>query len=97
MARKSIECKIINIEADPIHPGRTIVSLELNDGKMDGPYVRGFSVITPEGPISLEKFALDLSNMDLSRPKDPFFYLKESKEKGELFTVYPQEKDAPDS
>lgn len=85
--QKKLKCKIINIEPDPKHPARTIVSLEINDGRGE-PYVRAFSLLPPENPISLEKFSIQLAGKDLSRPTDPFHYLKEAQSEAATFDVY---------
>lgn len=87
---KPLKCKIINIEQDPKHPNRTIVSIQIDDGdKVRGPYVRAYSLLPPEYPISLEKFAIDLASKDLSRPSKPFHYLEEAKEAETEFVIKP--------
>lgn len=91
--QKELKCKIVNIEPDPKHPNRTIVSLQIDDGdSVKGPYIRAYSLLPPPGPISLEKFSIDLSERDLSRPSEPFHYLEEAKELGTEFVIYPTSK-----
>lgn len=90
---KELKCKIINIEPDPKHPNRTIVSLQIDDGdSVKGPYIRAYSVIAPEYPITLEKFSIDLAGKDLSRPDKPFHYLDEAREAGTEFVIYPTDR-----
>ena len=90
---KPLNCKIINIEPDPKHPNRTIVSLQIDDGdKMRGPYIRAYSLIPPEYPITLEKFAIDLAGRDLSRPDKPFHYLEEAREAQTEFVINPTDR-----
>lgn len=84
---KKLKCKIINIEPDPKHPARTVVSLEISDGRGE-PYIRAYSLLPPENPISLEKFSILLANKDLRRPTDPFHYLKEAKDDASVFDVF---------
>lgn len=85
---KNLKCKIINIEPDPKHPNRTIVSLQIDDGDdVKGPYIRAYSLLPPPGPISLEKFSIDLAQRDLSRPDKPFHYLEEAKEMETEFII----------
>lgn len=93
-SKKSTElkCKIINIEPDPKHPARMLVSIEIDDGDPRGKYIRAYSLLPPENPMSLEKFSIDLSKMDLSRPVDGFHYLKEAKENGSEFVIIPAAK-----
>lgn len=85
---KILKCKIINIEDDPAHPGRVVVSLKLRDDA--GEYIRAFSIIPPPRPISVEEFAEDLAPRDLSRPEDPFHYLKEAQESETEFEIEPR-------
>lgn len=85
--KRKLVCTVKNIEPDPLHPGRQIISLELDDGQSDGPYIRAFSLIPPEIPLSLEKFALDLAKRDLSRPTDPLHYIKEAQANSEQFVI----------
>lgn len=90
---KKLKCKIINMEPDPKHPARTIVSLEIDDGDTErGPYIRAYSLLPPENPISLEKFSIDVAKMDLSRPTDGFHYLKEARENATEFVIIPTDK-----
>lgn len=87
---QELKCKIINTEPDPKHPGRQIVSVQIEDGDDRGPYIRSFSLIATESPISMEKLSIDLSTKDLSRPVDPFHYIKEAQASGEQFTIIPE-------
>jgi hypothetical protein len=87
-----LKCKIINIEPDPKHPARMLVSIEIDDGDPRGKYIRAYSLLPPENPMSLEKFSIDLGKMDLSRPVDGFHYLREAKESETEFVIYPADK-----
>ncbi len=90
---KQLKCKIINMEPDPRNQGRTIVSLEIDDGdSVRGTYIRAYSLVPPENPISLEKFSIDVAKMDLSRPIDGFHYLREAREAGKEFMIIPTDK-----
>lgn len=82
-----LKCKIKNVEPDPIHAGRTIVSLEVDDGK--GPWIQGFSLTTPDHPITVEELIVLLQDKKLERPTDPFTYIKEAQEQATLFEVVP--------
>lgn len=85
---KKLVCKIVNIEDDPIHKGRKIVSIKIDDGDNDkGPYIRAYSLIPPENPISLEKFSIDLARKDLSRPIDGFHFLNQAQKDETKFEV----------
>lgn len=87
-AVKGYKCKIINIEPDPKHPGRQIVSVQVDDGdEQRGVYNLAFSLLPPETPMSVEKFALMLQEKDLSRPVDGFQYLKDAQNSGETFEI----------
>lgn len=95
------KCKIINIEPDPRIPGRTIISLKINDGQKDD-YIKPFSILTPQNPISLEMLMIDLEEMDLSRPqepKDPLQYLKDALDSGQDFHITMSKKtlDSPEN
>jgi len=91
---KKLVCKIVNMEPDPKHSARTIVSIEIDDGDPRGKYIRAYSLLPPPNPISLEKFSIDLSKMDLSRPVDGFHYLKEAKDNSSEFEIIPTD-DGP--
>ncbi len=83
---QDLKCRIINIEPDPKHPSRTIVSIKIDDGEPE-PYIRAFSLTNPERPISLEEFAVQLRDRDLSRPDKPFHYLQEAKDNSTEFVI----------
>jgi hypothetical protein len=83
---KDLKCRIINIEPDPKHPNRTIVSVKIDDAAGE-PYIRAFAIINPDRPLSLEEFTIMLEKKDLSRPADPFFYLKEAQEQSSEFVI----------
>jgi len=87
---KDLNCKIINIEQDPKHSARMIVSLEIRDGDGD-PYIRAYSLLPPDRPISLEEFAVQIADKDLSRPSKPFHYLQEAMDSATEFKVTPPE------
>ena len=89
---QELKCKIINIEPDPKHPARMLVSIEIDDGDPRGKYIRAYSLLPPENPMSLEKFSIDLAKMDLSRPVDGFHYLREAKDAEAEFVIYPTDK-----
>lgn len=91
---QALKCKIINIEQDPKHASRQIVSLQIDDGQ-DEPYVRAYSLLPPERPISLEEFQIQIARKDLSRPDKPFHYLEEAKEAGAEFVINPISDEQP--
>lgn len=68
---------------------RMRVSVEFNDGQGE-PWYRPFD-IKYERPISLEEFAVMLGERDISRPDDPYMFIKEAKKSGETFVVTPKE------
>lgn len=80
-----LNCRIIKIQSDPRAPGRKIVSLEIEHP--DGNYVRAFSLVPPERPISVEELAEYLADKDLSRPVDPFVFLEEAKQNKTVFEI----------
>ena len=88
---QKLKCKIINTEPDPKHPGRQIVSIQIDDGDKLGPYIRAVSILPRESPISIEKLSIDLAAQDLSRPVDPYHYIKEAKELKTEFTIIPED------
>lgn len=77
---RKLTAKIINIEADPLHKGRTIVSVRFTDQKSGDEWTQGFSLL-PDRPISLEEFILNLKSRELAPPVDPFQYLKDAQNK----------------
>ena len=83
---RKLNCRKVNIEPDPKMVGRKIVSIKFDDGESQ-PYIKAFSVIPPEAPISVEQFVEFIKEQDLSRPVDPFKYLEEAKENEEPFEV----------
>lgn len=83
---KDLKCRIINIEPDPKHPSRTIVSIKIDDGEPE-PYIRAFAIINPDRPLSLEEFTVMLKDKDLSRPDKPFHYLQEAQDKETEFVI----------
>jgi hypothetical protein len=83
---QDLKCRIINIEPDPKHPARTIVSVQIQDSEPD-PYIRAFSIINPDRPISLEEFTVMLQDKDLSRPDKPFSFLQEAKDNSTEFVI----------
>lgn len=83
---QDLKCRIINIEPDPKHSNRTIVSVKIDDGEPE-PYIRAFAIINPDRPLSLEEFTVMLQKKDLSRPADPFHYLKEAQEQSSEFVI----------
>jgi ferredoxin-NADP reductase len=87
---QDLKCKIINIEQDPKHPSRMIVSLQIDDGQGE-PYIRAYSLLPPDRPISLEEFAVQIADKDLSRPTKPFHYLQEAQDAGTEFTITPSQ------
>lgn len=85
---QDLKCRIINIEPDPKHPTRTIVSIEIDDGDAEaGKYIRAYSLTPPDRPVSLEEFAVQLRDKDLSRPTKPFHYLYEAKDNSTEFVI----------
>lgn len=92
---QTLKCKIINMEPDPKHPARTIVSLRIDDGKGD-PYVRAYSLLPLDRPISLEEFQIQIAKKDLSRPDKPWHYLEEAKDAETEFTVIPGVEKSPE-
>lgn len=91
MADNLLKCKIINIDDDPNHLGRKIVSVRFDDGKGE-PWVQGFSILQPETPLSPEQFFEDIKEhptVAIKRPVDPFKFLNEVKQSGKVFEVDP--------
>jgi hypothetical protein len=87
--KTGITGEIINVEPDPRHPGRTIVSARFDDGdEVRGPWVQAFSIENPERPLTPEEFVLMLREKEPVRPIDPFKYIKEHK--GKKFTIHPE-------
>lgn len=83
---QDLKCRIINIEPDPKHSSRTIVSVQIQDSDPE-PYIRAFSIINPDRPISLEEFTIMLKDKDLSRPDKPFSFLQEAKDNSTEFVI----------
>lgn len=94
MAKQSLKCKIVNIERDPRAPGRSIVSIKIDDGDQEKePYVKGYSIINdPEHPPSLEMFMEEIlarhnsGDIKLDR-EDPMKFLREEQESATEFTI----------
>lgn len=82
-----LKCLIKNVEPDPLHAGRTIVSVQFDDGSEEGPWIQGFSLTTPDHPITLEELKVSLQEQNISRPEDPFTYIKEAKENSTGFDL----------
>ncbi len=82
---KAIKAKILGFEDDPIHKGRTIVSVEFKKGTEM--WRQGFSFIRPDRPISVEEFLVNIKDgvtegkWTIEPPTDPFKYLKEAEGK----------------
>jgi len=86
MSKKTtLTCGIINIEPDPKIEGRWIVVLSITDG-IDT-WKKPFSITTPSTPMSLEAFAEIAREKDLSKPRDPLAYLRQSIVDEECFEV----------
>lgn len=82
----ALKCIIKNVEPDPLHGGRTIVSVQFDDGKGD-PWIQGFSLTTPDHPITLEELVVSLQEQHIERPKDPFAYIKEAQQNKTSFAL----------
>lgn len=89
MAKQSnLKVQIANIEKDPRHVDRMIISLKIDDGDKSGPYIKPFSMLPPDHVISVDEFLNSLISMqDLSRPVDPYQYLKDAQETRRTFNL----------
>lgn len=85
MGKFKIKCKIINVEPDPLHSDRTLVSVELHKGRKK--WVQAFSLLDSERPISVEEFMEHLKGQKLEPPTDPFTYLKQAQKQGSEFEI----------
>lgn len=83
---KKLNCKIKDIQPDPLHVGRMIVSVEFDDGNKAGPWHQGFSVI-PESVINIEDFLTQLYTQEIHRPVDPYTNLRQALQTGETFVL----------
>lgn len=84
-SQSSIEAEIINVDNDPKHPGRTLVSVQFDDGR--GPWVQAFSLLPPPRPMTPEEFMVLLKDEKIERPvaNDPFIYIREAQ--GEKYKI----------
>ena len=89
----TLKAKIVNVEPDPRAYGRTIVSVEFDDGN-GKPWIQGYTVIPlQDQPPSLEMFVQDIvrkhhkGEITIQRPKDPMRFLKDEQQKGTQFEV----------
>lgn len=85
-SKTKLVCKIINMEPDPKHPGRMIVSVSIDDGDRRGPWIQGFSVL-PEKVLTLEDFMDGITKKELKRPEDPYKHLTAAMEKKRTFVL----------
>ena len=97
MARNTaLSAKIINVEPHPQATGRSIVTVEYDDGK--GPWQIGYA-IKNDPPPSLEAFIANLKErhhdgrITIERPKDPMRFLKESIDKPFEVNLTPPQND----
>lgn len=89
----NLSCKLINIEPDPRHQGRVIVSFRFDDGSGKEPWIQAFSIKDPERQISLEELSVLIKDQKIERPIDSFKFIKESLENGESFDITLNEVD----
>lgn len=84
---KKLNCKITDITADTLHPGRMIVAVEFDDGNKDlGVWYQAFSVI-PDQIITVDDFLNQIVTMHVGRPTDPYQNLKKAMELGDTFVL----------
>lgn len=84
--KKKYECEIVNVEKDPRHPGRTLVSLKIFDGKNPA-WMRAYSIITPVTPLSIEEFIEHAKEIGLDKPRDPLQELKDAEKSSQKIEV----------
>lgn len=92
LQKGTLRAQIINIEADPIHKGRTIFSIKFDDDDpILGPWIQAFSILAAERPLTPDEFVKFLKSERIERPMDPFKYLKEMGDK--QFYITPESKE----
>lgn len=91
-----LNCKITDIQVDPIRPGRAIVGVEFDDGDPTGPWHQGFSIL-PEEIVTVDDFLKQLYTQQIVRPVDPYQNLKQVMQKGETFVLNMTAKIEPES
>lgn len=83
---KGYTCNIAKIDYDS-NPRSIEITVTVRDGN-GGPYNKVFKLAKKQDQfISLEMFVKKLQAMDLSRPKDPFAYLKKAMEDHQNFEI----------
>lgn len=83
---KKISCRIKDLHPDPKISGRTLVSVELDDGAGPGPWHQVFS-LEHSKLWTIDEFLKTLYQQDLERPEDPIKPLKEAMEAGKVFEL----------
>lgn len=81
-----VKCKIKDIQKDPLHQNRMIVSVEFDDGNPAGPWHQGFSLL-PESVFTIEDFIKQLVSQQIARPVDPYANIKQIMQTGEEFVI----------
>jgi hypothetical protein len=93
---RTLKVKIMNVEPDPLHKGRTIVSAQFDDGDtLRGPWIQGFSMLPQERPISPEEFMVSLKGQEIKRPVDAFQYLRDAADNGKQYDLTISDIDDP--
>jgi hypothetical protein len=72
-----IKCKIIDMVPDPKHPGRMLISIELDDGDPKGPWHQAFSIV-PNKVITIDDLLNHLQTQELKRPENPYVNLEQA-------------------
>lgn len=84
---KHLQCKIKDIKPDQARPGRTIVSIEFDDGNKElGPWHQGYSIIADQ-IVTIEDLMQKLIESKPERPLDPMSNLKSVMATGEKFVL----------
>lgn len=85
-----LKLTIVNIEADPIHKNRTIVSAKFDDGK-GKPWIQAFSILPEESmqgrEIEPDEFLDLIYREKIERPVDPYGKLKKAMQAKESFVI----------
>ena len=94
MAAQSVTGRITKIEkAGVARKGAVLVTVELDDGDVSGPWTKKF-IIIPESTLSLDDLVAEIvsSGADIHRPADPLAHLKEAMQNKVTFEIplYPR-------
>lgn len=85
-SKTQLICKIMNIEPDPKHANRMIVSVQFDDGDILGPWIQGFSLL-PDKPFTMDDFMDLIYQQKIERPTDPYGELKRWQKSGKEFVL----------